>query len=269
MVLDDVAHRADRVVEVPAVGHVEILTHRDLHRRDELPIPDGLEDRVRETQVEDVLDRHLPEEVVDPIELRLVDDRVQLLVERARGREIVAERLLDDDACIRREACLRQSADDRPEERRRNFEIEDRELRIPERRGDLRIGRRIREVAVDVREPAREPREDVVVEILAGRDDRFTCMRDELLERPVVEGDTDDGAVEEPAFLEPIERAVRHDAREVARDPEDHESVRARSVVRARVESARPAHARIIPRAAGPMSGQPRAEYALEKRTRR
>ncbi len=33
VVLDDVAHRADRVVEVAAVGDVEVLRHRDLARR--------------------------------------------------------------------------------------------------------------------------------------------------------------------------------------------------------------------------------------------
>ena len=97
MVLDDVAHRAHRVVEVPAIGDVEVLAHSDLHAGDELPVPDRLEDRVREAQVEDVLDGHLSEEVVDPVELRLVDQRVQLGVEGARGREVVAERLLDDD----------------------------------------------------------------------------------------------------------------------------------------------------------------------------
>ncbi len=98
VVLHDVAHRADRVVEVAAVGDVEVLAHRDLHRRDELPVPDRLEDRVREAEVEDVLDRHLPEEVVDAVQLRLVDEGVQLGVQLARGREVVAERLLDDDS---------------------------------------------------------------------------------------------------------------------------------------------------------------------------
>ena len=98
MVLHDVAHRADRVVEVAAVGDAEVLAHRDLHRGDELPVPDRLEDRVREAEVEDVLDRHLPEEVVDAVKLRLVDEGVQLGVQLACGREVVAERLLDDDS---------------------------------------------------------------------------------------------------------------------------------------------------------------------------
>ena len=72
-----------------------------------------------------------------------------------------------------------------------------------------------------------------IVELFARRDDRVTCALDELLERPVVERDADDRAIEEAARLEAIQRAVRHDAREIAGDPEDHEYVgRLRPAVR-------------------------------------
>ena len=94
---DDVAQRADRVVEVPAVLDAEVLGHRDLHGLDVVPVPDRLEHRVREAEVEDLLEPHLPEVVVDPEQLRLVDVLVQLVGERARRRRVVAERLLDDD----------------------------------------------------------------------------------------------------------------------------------------------------------------------------
>ena len=40
---DDVAQRADRVVEVAAVLDAEALGHRDLHRRDVVAVPDRLE----------------------------------------------------------------------------------------------------------------------------------------------------------------------------------------------------------------------------------
>ena len=97
MVDDDVAQRADRVVEVAAVLDAEVLRHRDLDGLEVVPVPDRLEHRVREPQVEDLLEAHLPEVVVDPVELRLVDVLVQLVGERARRRAVVAERLLDDD----------------------------------------------------------------------------------------------------------------------------------------------------------------------------
>ncbi len=69
---DDVAKRTDRVVEVAAVFDPEVLCHRDLDALDVIPVPDGLEHRVREPDVEGLLETHLPEEVVDPIDLPLV-----------------------------------------------------------------------------------------------------------------------------------------------------------------------------------------------------
>ena len=250
MVLDDVSHRTDRVVEAPAVGDVEVLSHRDLHGGDEVPVPDRLEDRVREAEVEDVLDGHLPEEVVDAVELGLVDVRVQFRVQRASRREVVTEGLLDDDARVLGETCIRQAADDGAEQRGRDLEVEDRELRISDRLRDLGVRVGVGEVAVDIGQALREPLEDVLVDLLARRDDRFTSTIDELLERPVVESDADDGAVEEAARLEPVQRAVRHDAREVARDPEDHEHVgRPRPAVRL------PVHTQSI--SASPWTSQP------------
>ena len=99
MVDDDVAQRADGVVEVSAVLHAEVLGHRDLDVRDVVAVPDRLDHRVGEPQVEELVGAHLAEEVVDAIELGLVDVLVDLGGKRARRREVVPERLLDDDAC--------------------------------------------------------------------------------------------------------------------------------------------------------------------------
>jgi hypothetical protein len=233
VVLDDVAQRADRIVEVAAIAGVEVLAHRDLNGRDEVPVPDGLEDRVGEPEVEDVLDGHLPEVVVDAVQLGLVDELVELLVEGARRGEVVAERLLDDDTGVMRETRLRESADDSAEEGRRDLEVEDRRRRSLDRFRDLRVRGVVGEVAVDVREATDEPLENPVVDLLAGGADRVVRPLDEMLVRPVVEGDTDDGAVEEPARLEAVQRAEGHDPREIARDAEDHENVgRLRPTVR-------------------------------------
>ena len=46
---DDVAERADRVVEVAAVLDAEVLGHRDLDARDVVPVPDRLEHRCSRT----------------------------------------------------------------------------------------------------------------------------------------------------------------------------------------------------------------------------
>ena len=171
-------------------------------------------------------------------------------VQRASRREVVTEGLLDDDARVLGEPCLRQAADDGAEQRGRDLEVEDRERRISDRFRDLGVRVGVGEVAVDIGQALREPLEDLLVDLLAGRDDRFTSTIDELLERPVVESDADDGAVEEAARLEPVQRAVRHDAREVARDPEDHEHVgRPRPAVRL------PVHTQSI--SASPWTSQP------------
>ena len=164
--------------------------------------------------------------MVDAVQLRLVDERVQALVQLARRREVVPERLLDDDAGVPGEARVREPADDRREERGRDLEVEDRQLLALDLGGDLPVDGGVLEISVDVREPLREAVEHLLVERLAGRDDRVPRALDQLLERPVVERDADDGAVEEAARLEPVQRAERHHAREVPRDPEDHEDVR-------------------------------------------
>ena len=157
-----------------------------------------------------------------------------VVVQLARGREVVPERLLDDDARVLREAGVRESA--RRPCRRATAGSRGRRpgCVLPSIAvATSRVRRRIGEVAVVVREPLREPPEDLLVELLARRDDRVARALDELLERPVVERDADDRAVEEPARLEPVQRAVRHDAGEVAGDPEDHEHVgRPRPAVR-------------------------------------
>ncbi len=68
----------------------------------------------------------LPEVVVDAEELGLVDVAVELAGQRARRGQVVAERLLHDDARLRRQAGLRQALDDGAEEERRDLEVEDR-----------------------------------------------------------------------------------------------------------------------------------------------
>ena len=77
MVLDDVAQGAGRLVEAAPLLHPERLGHGDLHVVDVAAVPERLEDGVGEAQGQDVLDRLLPEVVVDPVDLRLVEGLVQ------------------------------------------------------------------------------------------------------------------------------------------------------------------------------------------------
>ena len=97
VVHDDVPQGPDGVVEVSAILDAEVLRHRDLDGLDVVPVPDRLEQRVREPEIQDLLRPHLPEVVVDPVELRLVEVLMELVRERARRLEVVAEGLLHDD----------------------------------------------------------------------------------------------------------------------------------------------------------------------------
>ncbi len=97
MVLQDVADAPGRVVEPAAALDAEPLGHGDLDALDMVGVPDRLEQRVREAEVNDVLDRLFAEEVVDPVDLLFRKDARERAVERPSGLQILAERLLDDE----------------------------------------------------------------------------------------------------------------------------------------------------------------------------
>ena len=152
---DHVAQRADGIVEVSAVLDPEPFGHRDLDRRDVVAVPDRLEHRVREPEVEELSEAHLPQEVVDPEQLRLVDVLVDLRGQLARGLEVVAERLLDDDSSGLGQARVGQPLDHPAEQERRDLEIEHRDLGVADRAGDALVRRGVAEVAAHVGHPRR------------------------------------------------------------------------------------------------------------------
>ena len=222
---DDVAQRADRVVEVPAGVDAEVLGHRDLHALDVVAVPDRLEDRVREAQVEDLGEPHLPEEVVDPVELLLAQVDLELGLQRARRLEVVPERLLDHDARALGQARAGQAVDHHPEQRRRDLEVEDRALLPIQRSRHALEGRGLGEIAGQVGEPRREARERRLVDRLAAGLDRRPGVRAQIVVGPIVGGDAEDRTLQQPAALEPVERSERHHPRQIATDAEDDEDV--------------------------------------------
>jgi hypothetical protein len=91
VVLDHVAQAAGGLVKRAAPGHAELFRQRDLHAGDVIAVPDGLEERVGEAEVEDVHDRFLAEEVIDAEDGVFGEDRVRdgvqlVLPRRGRGR---------------------------------------------------------------------------------------------------------------------------------------------------------------------------------------
>ena len=98
MVLEDVADRPRPLVEAGPALDPHRLRDGDLDVVDELAVPDGLEDAVREPQRQHVLHGLLAEVVVDPEDLLLAEPAMQELAQAVRRGRVVPERLLDDDA---------------------------------------------------------------------------------------------------------------------------------------------------------------------------
>src|SRR6266508_683082 len=215
--------------ELPGDGDLDVI--------DVAPIPDGLEDPVREPEHHQVLDRLFPEVVIDPEDLLLLEHAGELAVERPRGVEVAAERLLDDDAppagVLAIEPCRAEPAHDDLELLGRGREVEERVPRravVPRdalgRRRDRRVGAGLLEVSPDVVEAPHELRPERVLDRarreLAHRRGRV------LAEARVVErspGDADEGEVrwQEPVRAQVVERRQKLALREVPQRAEDDE----------------------------------------------
>src|SRR5689334_8833554 len=117
---------------------------------------------------------------------------------------------------------------DRPEEERGDLEIEHRLLGTLDRDRDTFVGGGVAEIAGDVREACREPREHFLVEWFARPDDRFARSLNQLIDAPVIDRHADDRAIEKLAPLQAVQRSERHHLGEVAGDAEDHEDITTR-----------------------------------------
>jgi len=208
-----------------AVLDAEALGHGDLDGLDVVAVPERLQHRVGEPEVEQLLQAHLAQEVVDPVELALVHVLVHLLVQRAGRGAVVAERLLDDDASSVHQVCLGEPADHGAEERRRDLQVVDGSVRGADRGRQSPVGVRVREVAAQVGEAPGKPLEHRIVDRLAAGRDHLAGVLAETIGGPVVDRDAHDGRVEQPAAIEPVERPQRHLPGQVTGDPEDDEHV--------------------------------------------
>src|SRR5690606_15860847 len=97
-------------------------------------VPERLQERVREPQVQDVLDGFLAEVVIDPKNPTLVELAQQRAIELPRALQIATEGLLHDDARPAREPRAVDGFDDSGERARRDREI----VRRPRRAAELR-----------------------------------------------------------------------------------------------------------------------------------
>jgi hypothetical protein len=189
-------------------------------------IPNRLEHDVRKAHVEDLVQTHLAQEVIDPIQLRLVDESMELRGQCARGLEVVAKRLLDHDACLSwQQPRVGEAFDHQREEARRNLEAEHRTAHRPEVLFDPAEDRAVGEVAAHVRQAGGQPLENPPIDDLAGGLDRSACVVAETLDAPVLESHADDRTAEQSATLEPVQRPERHLPCQVSGDTEDDQRV--------------------------------------------
>ncbi len=95
MILEHVANRTGLFVKLASARDPNLLRHRDLHAGDEIAIPDGLEERVGETEVQQILYGLLAQIVIDAKDAGLGKFLQQRLIQRACGSQVSPERLLD------------------------------------------------------------------------------------------------------------------------------------------------------------------------------
>ena len=148
VVLDDVANGADLLVQLAAAVDADGLGDGDLDPCDRVAVPDPFEERVPETEDEEVLHRLLAHVVIDAEDALLRNDVVKRPVEFLGRLQIVTKRLLDDDRRALDEAGRLDAFDQRCECRGRNREVRDAPIqcaRGSERR-QISVGRKRDEV---------------------------------------------------------------------------------------------------------------------------
>ncbi len=220
-----VAQGTDRVVEPAAAFHPEVLRHGDLHRLDVVAVPDRFDDGVGETQVEQLFQAHLAEEMVHPVDVLLVKVLVQVRSQRPGRGEVVPERLLHHDARVVAQAGVGQVAHHPGEQVRRDLQVEQRPVRALDHRTQPVVGVGIGEVAGHIGHPAGQSLERVRVDLFAGVLDRVTRMLAQVVGAPVLRGNANNGAVQQPAPLQPVQGSESHLPGQVTGDAEDHKDV--------------------------------------------
>ena len=226
----------------------DLLAHRDLDVVHVLLVPDRLEDAVGEAEDQDVLHRLLAEVMVNAEDLPFGKGALQEAVQLARARQVMAERLLDDQPrpgrtlCVRsRQARLAKAFRDGAEEVRLRGEVEDIIARDAvflrdslQAFAERLIVLRLVEFPAMVEQPRREPRPEVLrlVRRFLVRE-RFDALAHRLGEtgvglRPAREPDDRELLRLEPLPEKAVDRRDQLALRQVAGGAENHQDERLR-----------------------------------------
>ena len=163
VVLDHVAQAAGGFVKRAAILHAEILGQGDLDAGHVVAVPDRLQERIGEAEIEDIHDRLLPEEVIDAEDRVFRKHRPRDAVEFPRRGQVAAERLFDDDAGMLGQACGAKPRDHRREERGRDGQVMRRAPGAAQRLFDLRERVRVVVVPAHVAEQGQKMVESALV----------------------------------------------------------------------------------------------------------
>ena len=218
---DHVAVGAGALVERRPLGQTEILGNVDLDVVDVVAVPDRLEQAVGEPEREDVLRCLLAEEVVDPEDLVLVEDLVELGVQLLCALQVGPERLLHDDPAPLDQSGLLELVDHRERCLGGHREVvEALELTEALALGLLDGAAQTLGAGLagrPVEELGELPPPLGVAVVAAELDDRLVCELEERLAVVLVEGGADDPEVAHQARLEEVEHAGQElAARQVA-----------------------------------------------------
>ena len=100
VVLDHIPQTARAFIKRTAVFHSEIFRQGYLDAGDVVAVPDRLQERIGEAEIEDVHDRLFPEVVVDSEDGVFREYRPRHFVEFLRGGQVASERLFHDDSRV-------------------------------------------------------------------------------------------------------------------------------------------------------------------------
>jgi hypothetical protein len=238
-----------------------------------VPVPRRLEQAVGEPQGQDVLHRLLAEEVVDPEDLRLLEGVAEHDVQRPRGGEVGAERLLRDQSGSVDQVVLGEHLDGGGHGRRRDRQVqqaayvgqqaagllEQPVLGLPHGLGERRtvVGRRR-----DERDPLQQRAGDLVVDLLDELVEGGADLAAELL---VGAGGAASAADhlevlrESPGRGQPVETGEQLAGREVAGRAEEDQHVRGqvRGHGTSLTDSDKECETRTIPSWRSPRSSRP------------
>ncbi len=159
MILDHVAQLPGLVEIAPAPFDPHLLGHGDFHVGDMVLVPLGLEQAVGEAQGDQVLHRLLAQVMVDAVDAVLGEHPGHRIVDRARGRQVVTDGLLQHHPRALGQADSRQVAADAAIDGGRRGEVGDQLILRADVFEQRRVVLGLEKIHAQVVQPRQETRE--------------------------------------------------------------------------------------------------------------